>query len=87
MPEFYDLTCDLYPKGIKVHHSRIVRFIGQQLPYFEQLAENYWGASEITGMWTNITDEDIEKADDTIQEMTSTVLIKELPAPQTLEIA
>ena len=68
MPEFYDLTCDLYPKGIKVHHSRIVRFIGQQLPYFEQLAENYWGASEITGMWTNITDEDIDKADDTIQD-------------------
>lgn len=24
--------------------------------------------SEITGMWTNITDEDIEKADDTIQD-------------------
>ncbi|MDO5597631.1 MAG: hypothetical protein Q4F92_04705 [Acidaminococcus sp.] len=23
--------------------------------------------NEITGMWTNITDEDIEKADDTIQ--------------------
>lgn len=47
LPEFYDLTCDMYPKGIKVHHSRIIRFIGQPLPYFEQLAENYWGASEL----------------------------------------
>ncbi|MEE3381697.1 MAG: anti-CBASS Acb1 family protein [Succiniclasticum sp.] len=47
LPEFYDVTCDMYPKGIKVHHSRIIRFIGQPLPYYEQLAENYWGASEL----------------------------------------
>lgn len=26
------------------------------------------GQSEITGMWTNITDDDIEKTDDTIQD-------------------
>lgn len=47
MPDFYDITCDLYPKGIRVHHSRILRFIGQPLPYYERLAENYWGASEL----------------------------------------
>lgn len=47
MPDFYDITCDLYPKGIRVHHSRILRFIGQPLPYYEKQAENYWGASEL----------------------------------------
>ena len=45
MPDFYDITCDLYPKGIRVHHSRILRFIGQPLPYYEKQAENYWGAA------------------------------------------
>lgn len=32
---------------IKVHHTRAIRFIGRELPYWEKLAEINWGASEV----------------------------------------
>lgn len=32
---------------VKVHHSRIIRFEGRDLPIWEKQAENYWGESEI----------------------------------------
>ncbi|WP_297967568.1 DUF1073 domain-containing protein [uncultured Anaerovibrio sp.] len=47
LPESYTLTSDVMETGIKVHHSRILRFTGRPLPYLEELAEQYWGASEI----------------------------------------
>ena len=47
MPKSYTITCDTLDKGIRVHHSRILRFMGRDLPYLEELAENYWGASEL----------------------------------------
>lgn len=47
LPKSYTITCDTLNKGIRVHHSRILRFMGRDLPYLEELAENYWGASEL----------------------------------------
>ena len=47
LPESYTLTSDVMEKGIQVHHSRILRFTGRPLPYLEEIAEQYWGASEI----------------------------------------
>lgn len=47
MPEYYTVSSDALTVGIRVHHSRIIRFMGRPLPYLEQLAETYWGASEI----------------------------------------
>lgn len=47
MPEYYTVSSDALTVGIRVHHSRIIRFVGRQLPYLEQLAETYWGASEL----------------------------------------
>lgn len=47
LPKSYLVTSDVLPNGIRVHHSRIIRFTGRQLPYLEELAENYWGASEL----------------------------------------
>ena len=32
---------------MKVHHSRVIRFVGRELPYAEEEAEMYWGASEL----------------------------------------
>jgi phage-related protein (TIGR01555 family) len=32
---------------ITVHHTRAIRFTGRDLPYWEMLAEVYWGASEV----------------------------------------
>lgn len=47
MPEYYTVSSDALTVGIRVHHSRIIRFVGRPLPYLEQLAETYWGASEL----------------------------------------
>ncbi len=47
LPKYYEIECDTLERGLKVHHSRILRFMGRPLPYLEELAENYWGASEI----------------------------------------
>ncbi len=34
-------------ESIKVHHSRVVRFTGRELPFLDEQAELYWGASEM----------------------------------------
>lgn len=53
-PKYYEIG-DLKPdengssssSTIKVHHSRVVRFIGRELPHRDEEAEQYWGASEM----------------------------------------
>jgi phage-related protein (TIGR01555 family) len=58
MPKYYEVrdttkgTAARNPdnKGslvLTVHHSRIIRFTGRKLPFLEEQAEMYWGASEI----------------------------------------
>ena len=47
LPRSYTITSEVLPAGIRVHHSRILRFMGRPLPYLEELAETYWGASEL----------------------------------------
>ena len=39
---------------VKIHHSRVLRFIGRELPYMETAAENYWGASELEHIWDEL---------------------------------
>lgn len=46
MPAFYDITLD-GGLTMRIHNSRVCRFIGREMPYFEKLAENYWGTSEL----------------------------------------
>ena len=48
LPAYYTIQDDL-SGGLmtRVHHSRIVRFIGRELPWMEQVTEMYWGESEI----------------------------------------
>ena len=33
--------------SMRVHYSRVLPFIGRELPIVEEVAENYWGASEM----------------------------------------
>jgi len=47
LPKYYTINSDEMGSGVQVHHSRIVRFTGQHLPYVERLGEQYWGASEL----------------------------------------
>lgn len=42
----------------RVHHSRIIRFIGRELPWMEQVAELYWGESEIEAIYNEVVRRD-----------------------------
>lgn len=48
LPESYtvNLDTDRY-RTVTLHHSRVLRFIGRELPRGETVRENYWGASEM----------------------------------------
>lgn len=58
MPEFYTITTEGMERGIRVHHSRICRFMGRDLPYLERLAETYWGASELEHVYDELKKRD-----------------------------
>ena len=59
-PEYYIVTSAPMNKAIKIHHSRVIKMIGRKLPYWEEIAENYWGASELEHVYT-----ELKKRDDT----------------------
>lgn len=59
LPKYYQVTLD-EGKTMNVHHSRIVRFVGRDLPYWERLAEVSWGASEI-----EVVFDELKKRDNT----------------------
>lgn len=52
MPNYYRVTSD-YP-GLRmkiVHRSRVIRFVGDELPYWQMVSENMWGASVIESLY------------------------------------
>lgn len=42
----------------QVHHSRVIRFTGRELPYNEKVAEQYWGESEIESIYNELVKRD-----------------------------
>lgn len=42
----------------RVHHSRVIRFTGRELPYNERIAEQYWGESEIEAIYNEVVKRD-----------------------------
>lgn len=59
-PKYYTVSCESLRKSIKIHHSRVIKLIGRRLPYWEEIAENWWGASELEHVFT-----ELRKRDDT----------------------
>ncbi len=55
---------------VKVHHSRIVRFNGRDLPLWERQAEMFWGESEI-----EIVFEELKKRDNTSANIASLIFL------------
>lgn len=49
LPMYYQLVGGeaTVATGEKIHHSRLIRLIGLQLPYYQAMTENYWGESVI----------------------------------------
>ena len=55
LPEYYTVDLDLEDLHcVKIHHSRVLRFTGRELPRSETVAENYWGASELEHIWEEL---------------------------------
>lgn len=46
MPKYYRVTSSAPAlRGATIHYSRVIRFVGVQLPYQQALTENLWGIS------------------------------------------
>lgn len=58
LPEYYNINNADGRMVARVHHSRIVRFIGRELPYLEKIAEMYWGESEIEALYKDVVAHD-----------------------------
>lgn len=52
-PLYYDFETEDAGR-LRVHHSRVLRFTGRDLPRNEEIAENYWGASELEHIWEEL---------------------------------
>ena len=59
-PKYYTISTNNTNTSVKIHHSRIIKMIGRELPYWEEMAEDYWGASELEHVYT-----ELRKRDDT----------------------
>lgn len=59
LPRSYQVTLE-DSQVLNIHHSRVIRFVGRELPYWEKLAELYWGASEV-----EVVFDEIKKRDNT----------------------
>lgn len=46
LPKYYEWTLET-GKAMRVHHTRVLRFTGRELPLLERYAEIGWGSSEI----------------------------------------
>lgn len=58
VPESYNITDAEGHTVVNVHHSRVVRFTGRDLPYIERVAEMYWGESEIEALYKEVVAHD-----------------------------
>ncbi|MCB2297785.1 phage portal protein [Clostridium tagluense] len=58
LPEFYDIKDISGSVKQKVHHSRVIRFIGRKLPFWEDQTEMHWGASELEHVFDELAKRD-----------------------------
>ncbi len=59
LPDTYEIR-DIGTERLltRVHHSRILRCIGRKLPFWEDLAEVHWGASEVEHVYDELVKRD-----------------------------
>ena len=58
LPDYYMVNNAEGKVVARVHHSRIVRFTGRDLPYLEKIAELYWGESEVEALYKDVVAHD-----------------------------
>ena len=55
LPEYYTVNLEMEDlHSVRIHHSRVLRFTGRELPWMEAVSENYWGASELEHIWEEL---------------------------------
>lgn len=55
-PRFYDTVVDIntgLPR-LKIHHTRVIRLDGVELPYWQRITENLWGQSVLERLWDRL---------------------------------
>lgn len=54
-PVYYDILAEFMglPKG-RIHYSRVIRLEGDDLPYYQRIAENGWGLSVLEPLWDRL---------------------------------
>ena len=58
LPEAYLVTDPIDGSMTRIHHSRCIRFVGNNLPFWEKQAELYWGASVIEAIFDELKKRD-----------------------------
>ncbi len=54
-PKYYTVIADAQALvNQKIHHSRVIRLDGVDLPYWQRIAENGWGQSVVERLWDRI---------------------------------
>ena len=55
MPRFYDTVADSggIPR-MRIHYSRVLRFEGVRLPYWQKISENLWSQSVLERLWDRL---------------------------------
>ena len=55
LPEYYTVPIELgETRFARIHHSRVLRFVGRELPLQETEREDSWGASELEHVWDEL---------------------------------
>lgn len=57
-PKYYTVTDPAGGGSVKIHHSRVVRFTGNTLPFWEEIAEMQWGASVVESVFDELKKRD-----------------------------
>lgn len=58
LPDFYEIKDINGEIKQKVHHSRVLRFTGRKLPFWEDQTEMHWGASELEHVYDELVKRD-----------------------------
>lgn len=53
LPAYYEVTTEV-SQTFRVHHSRVLRFTGRDLPLFEKQIQTYWGMSEVEAVFQEL---------------------------------
>ncbi len=54
LPMYYTADLEAEGRAVRIHPSRVLRFVGRELPAAEMIRENYWGASELEHIWEEL---------------------------------